>query len=79
MSQITSFEATEAVQAVASVIRLDCNLENLALEVENSFSDEAGVALVEALMVNKTLRWIILAIDCFPYRPHRATLGTPAY
>jgi hypothetical protein len=80
MFQTTISEATEAVQAVASAIQLDCNLKNLFLEMENGFTNEAGVALAEALTVNKTLRKITLVIDSFPYRPHRANaLGAPAY
>jgi hypothetical protein len=46
--------------------------------VENGFTDEMGVALAEALMVNKNLRKITLSA-----RNHRgrnaATLGVPAY
>jgi hypothetical protein len=80
MYQITRSEATEAVQAVASAIQLDCSLENLVLEMQNGFSDEAGVALAQALTVNKTLHKIKLSVDFFPYRAHRAnTLGAPAY
>jgi hypothetical protein len=59
-------EATEVVKAVASAIRLDHNLEHLKLEMEeklamgDDFSNEAGLALAEALTVNKTLRMITL-------------------
>jgi hypothetical protein len=53
-------EATEAVKAVASAILLDLNLEHLTLRMENGFTDEAGVALAEALTVNTTLRKITL-------------------
>jgi hypothetical protein len=77
--QKSSAEAAEAVQAVASAIRMDRNLKHLTLETEQGFTDEAGVALAEALAVNKTLRRIILAVDCFLDRAHKATLGAPAY
>jgi hypothetical protein len=56
MVQSSSAEATEAIKALASAIRVDRNLEHLTLRMENGFSDEAGVALAEALTVNKTLR-----------------------
>jgi hypothetical protein len=50
---------TEAVKAVASAIRVDQNLEHLKFKMgENGFTDEAGVALAEALTVNTTLRMI---------------------
>jgi hypothetical protein len=45
-------EATEAVKALASAIRLDEKLEHLTLEVDIGFTDEAGLALAEALTVN---------------------------
>jgi hypothetical protein len=67
------------MQAIASVILLDRNLKNLILMMESGFTNEAGVVLAEALSVNKTLRWIVLAIDCFPPRPNRDELGAPAY
>jgi hypothetical protein len=54
-------EATEAVDAVASAIRLDRNLEHLFLEMENGFTDEAGVGLAEALTVNTTLHVLSLS------------------
>jgi hypothetical protein len=79
MFQTAGSVATEAVQAVASAIRRDCNLKYLTLQMENGFTDTASVALAEALTVNKTLRRIILAVDCFPYQTHRATFGAPAY
>jgi hypothetical protein len=58
LANIRVFEsdATEAVIAVASAIRLDRNLEHLHLHMQNGFADEAGVALAEALTVNTTLR-----------------------
>jgi hypothetical protein len=73
-------ETTEAVKGVASAIQLDCNLENLTLEIKNGFTDEEGVALAEALTVNTTLRMINL-VDYSPPDEVRneATLGAPAY
>jgi hypothetical protein len=62
MFPATASEATEAAKAIASAIRLDRNLEVIALQMENGFADEAGVALAEALPVNKTLRKIHLSI-----------------
>jgi hypothetical protein len=44
---------------VASAIRLDHNLEDLMLEC---IADEGGVALVDALSVNKTLRPMCLVV-----------------
>jgi hypothetical protein len=49
-------EATEAVKAVASAIQMDSNLKFLFLRMENGYTDEAYVALAEALKVNTTLR-----------------------
>jgi hypothetical protein len=72
-------DATEAVKAVASAIRLDQNLEIITLRMKDGFADEACMALAKALTVNKTLHKIKLAVDCFPYRAHRTTLGAPAY
>jgi hypothetical protein len=72
MTKGTVFEDAEAVKAVASAIRLDQKLTHLTLRMGDGFTDEAGVALAEALMVNTTLRKIDLS--------HRtATLGVPAY
>jgi hypothetical protein len=68
--QATRSEATEAVKALASAIRLDRTLEHLTLEMQDVFTDEAGVALAEALTVNKHLRTIELL---------QATLGVRAY
>jgi hypothetical protein len=40
------------------------------VQMENDFTDEAGVALAETLTVNKTLRMFSLAVDCQrPWRP----------
>jgi hypothetical protein len=79
MLRSSSSEATEAIKALARAIKVDRDLEHITLQMEDGFTDEAGVALAEALTVNKTLRGIILAVDYFPYQAHRATLGTPAY
>ncbi len=54
--EATKSKAIEAVKAVASAIQIDENLEYLSLQLEDVISDEAGVALAEALTVNKTLR-----------------------
>jgi hypothetical protein len=74
-------DATEAVKAVASGIRWDCNLEHLYLQLENGFTDEAGMALAEALTVNNTLRQIALSTSVRSHRKVRkkATLGTHSY
>jgi hypothetical protein len=55
-----SSEATEAIKAVASAIRWDRNLKSLTLQMKNDFTDEAGVALAEALTVNKSLLKVAL-------------------
>jgi hypothetical protein len=73
-------DATEAVKAIASAIRLDQNLEHLTLEVEEDFTDEAGVALAEALTVDTTLRTITVSAESTLYRVHnKAPLGAQAY
>jgi Ran GTPase-activating protein (RanGAP) involved in mRNA processing and transport len=62
--QSSSFEATEAVKAIAGAIHLDHNLERLNLQIMNcDCTNEAGVALAEALTVNKTLRKITLYLS----------------
>jgi hypothetical protein len=71
-------EDTEAVKAIASAIRCDCNLKYLTLEMENSFTDEAGVALAKALTVNKTLRKITLSADTNE-EDNKATFGAHVY
>jgi hypothetical protein len=63
-------ETIEALKTLASAIQLDCNLEDLWLQMESCFTDEVGVALAEALTVNKTLRKLTLS---------EATLGTQTY
>jgi hypothetical protein len=77
-----SSKAIEAVKAVASAIRLDRNLKYLTLQMENGFTDEASVALAEALTVNKTLHKIKLCIKpvCTDNPlPNADELGVPAY
>ena len=54
MCRVAESVVTEAVKVVASAIQMDCNPEQLTLRMENSFMDEACVALVEALTVNKS-------------------------
>jgi hypothetical protein len=77
----TISDATEAVQAVASAIRMDQNLESLMLRMNNGFTDEAGVALAEALTVSTTLRKIILNTDTGRSRNDHnlETLGSQSY
>jgi hypothetical protein len=81
MLQATRSEATEAVQALASAIQLDRSLRHLHLKMENSFTDEAGVALAEALTVNKTLRTIALVNLLHPNRlqQNKATFDAAAF
>jgi hypothetical protein len=57
-------------------------LESLTLQIEDSFTDEAGVALAEALTINKTLRRLILVDNLFSIRDSVLTkdsLGAQAY
>ena len=69
-------EATEAVKEVLNSIQVDCNLEHLTLEMGYGFTNEAGVALAEALALNTTLRTINLNAECsFTHNE----LGAPAY
>jgi hypothetical protein len=81
MVQSSSAEATEAVKALASAIRLDRNLEHLTLRMENGFTDEAGVALAEALTVNKTLRIVKVGDTLRPdyHVRNKDKLGAPTY
>jgi hypothetical protein len=81
MIQASRSETTEAVQALASAIQLDRNLEHLELKLESGFTDEAGVALAEALTVNKTLRSIALSTFLHPNHPvrNKATFGAVAF
>jgi hypothetical protein len=81
LSKGAPFEANEAVQAVASAIQLDHNLKILSLRMVDRFTDEAGVALAEALAVNTTLRKIILffhRMDASTF-PNIAALSAPVY
>jgi hypothetical protein len=77
-------ETTEAVRAVANAVRLDHSMEELSLQVENGFTDDAAVALAEAMTVNTDLRLLHLVTrSIFPPAVNRFlfidTLGTPAY
>jgi hypothetical protein len=74
-------EANEAVQAVASAIRLDRNLKSLCLTMGDHFTDEAGVALAKALAVNTTLLLVLLIfkrVDASAL-PNTAAFGVPVY
>jgi hypothetical protein len=73
--------ATEAVKAVASAIRDDRHLESLTLQIEDGFTDEAGVTLAEAITTNKTLRRLVLDDILFASNAirTRASLGAQAY
>jgi hypothetical protein len=77
--QGTPFEATEAAQAVASVIQLDRNLKTLSLRMGNVFTEKAGMALADALTVNKSLRKIVLSVKRVDAStlPNTAALGVP--
>jgi hypothetical protein len=57
------------------------NLEYLVLQMEDGFTDEAGVVLAEALTLNKTLRMLLLDDSLFAsdYIHTKATLGAQAY
>jgi hypothetical protein len=78
--QDSSPQATEAVKVIASAIRLDHHLEHLKLQMNFDFTDEAGVALAEALTVNKTLRKIILSVEHVPGGQYvQDALRAPAY
>ena len=83
MVQCPRSEATEAVKAAASAIRLDQNLKHLTLQIESGFTDEAGTALAETLTVNKTLRKVRLFVKpVYASRNahiNRATLGAQSY
>jgi hypothetical protein len=74
MIGVVASEASEAVKAVASAIRLDRNLEHLHLLTQSGFTDEAGVALAEALTVNTTLRQVK-----FSAASHQTTFGAQSY
>jgi hypothetical protein len=66
-----SDRATASVKAIATAIRRDDNLEGLFLIMNNLLSNEASVALAEALTVNTKLRVVRLA--------DTDALGAPAY
>jgi hypothetical protein len=66
MIQSSSSKATEAVKAVASAIRSDQKLKRLYLQIEDGFTDEAGVALAEAMLEGRQVQ-------------NEATLGIQAY
>jgi hypothetical protein len=72
---------TEAVKAIASAIRLDRNMKRLKLDMTNDFTDEAGVALAEALAVNNTLLRITLSSEPMLMGQVRDAdaMGAPAY
>jgi hypothetical protein len=76
--KVTRSEGTEALQAVASAIQMDNNIESLALRMITGYTDEAGVALAEALTVNTTLK----SLDLYTTgtQEHNIdSLGVPAY
>jgi hypothetical protein len=81
MLQGASSKTSEAVEAVASAIREDRHLEFLELGVEDGFTDEAGVALAEALTTNKTLLKLLLNDNLFASASvhTKAYMGTQAY
>jgi hypothetical protein len=72
---------TPAVKAIATAIRRDSNLEGLSLIMNKGFSNEAGMALAEALAVNTHLRVVCLAdTGNHLYQMHdAAVLGASAY
>jgi hypothetical protein len=69
MFEGTSAETTGAIQAIASAIRQDQNLVDLRLELrmDHGITDEAGLALAEALTVNKTLHAFGMRITLCAY------------
>jgi hypothetical protein len=77
----TTSEATKALKAIASAIHYDENVEVLVLQMEDAFTDEAGVALAGALMVNTTLNKVVLTdiMDSDEQARNKATFGAPAY
>jgi hypothetical protein len=80
MYRSSSSEATEAIKALASAIREDRHLEGLVLRMEDGFTDEAGVALAEALTTNKTLLKLVLDDNFYSvHTNNKATLGAQAY
>jgi hypothetical protein len=81
MYRSSTSEATEAAKAIASAIREDRHLETLVLQIEDGFTDEVGVALAEALTINKTLRILLLDDSLFDgeHLNTKASLGALAY
>jgi hypothetical protein len=83
MVRSTCLYATEAVKAVASAIREDSSLEHITLDMEDGFTDEAGVALAEAeaLTINKTLRMLFSDDTLWASDPvhTKACLGAQAF
>jgi hypothetical protein len=81
MLQCARSETTEAIKAVASAIRWDRYLEVLVLQMEDGYTDEAGVALAEALTTNKKLRLLRLVDILNDLNPihTKACLGAQAY
>jgi hypothetical protein len=77
--QSASFEDTEAIKALAGAIRLDQNLERLKLHMMNALTNEAGVALAEALSANKTLRKITLYLRPSSQGQGADLLSAPVY
>jgi hypothetical protein len=72
-------EAMEAVRPIASAIRWDCNLQQLYLMADDGFTDEAGVALAEALAVNKNLRCLILHTTVVDDKRNKSKLSAQSY
>jgi hypothetical protein len=70
---------TAAIKAIATAIRRDGNLEGLSLRLGRGLSNEAGVALAEALTVNTHLRVVCLVSLADTGNPDRAVLGASAY
>jgi hypothetical protein len=73
MLSVTESEATEAVKALASAIQLDRNLERLNLEVVvKGPTEDAFLALAEALTVNTTLRTFSLSGTVHGFQSYEA-------
>jgi hypothetical protein len=79
MIQVTKSEASETVKALATAIRLDQKLKDFTLRMKDGFTDEAGVALAEALTVNKTLRKITLFTTALVGNRNTDLLGANTY
>jgi hypothetical protein len=77
--QTSSSEDTEVVKALASAIRLDCNLEHLTLVMEDDLKNESGMALVEALTINTSLRNIRLSVGLCRLVQDSNALSAAAY